>query len=149
MLCLADHQIYKLVNLKQSVVLPLIPVPQVPVVSSSLMGSATHPCPLITVVKKDEFLVVSGNAESQIGIFVNANGDAIRGTLQWSSYPKALCVEFPYVAALLRNHTIEIHNILDQTLLQTMPLDPSIEAKGISFGHGIKVWMDVLAKKIK
>lgn len=152
MLCLADSQIYKLINLKQSSVTLLIPTPQVPVTSPNmLIGSGTQlvPRPLVAVVKKDEFLVVSGNADSQIGIFVNANGDAIRGTLQWSSYPKALCVEFPYVTALLRNNTIEIHNILDQTLLQTIPLDPSMEAKGMSFGHGIKVWMDVLAKKLK
>ncbi|GAA5809917.1 hypothetical protein MFLAVUS_003332 [Mucor flavus] len=149
-LCLADHQIYKLINLQQSSVTNLIPTPQVAVSSPTLLlGSGTQPYPLVAVVKQDEFLVVSGNSDSQIGIFVNANGDAIRGTLQWSSYPKALCVEFPYVAALLRNNSIEIHNILDQTLLQTIPLDPAMEAKGMTFGHGIKVWMDVLAKKLK
>lgn len=157
MICLADNHQYKLINLQQSSVTLLIPTPQVPVTSPTLLGgSGTQlvPRPLIAVVKKDEFLVVSGNADSQIGIFVNANGDAIRGTLQWSSYPKALVVEFPYVAALLRNNSIEIHNILDQNLLQTIPLDSSLmggvgEAKGMTFGHGIKVWMDVLAKKLK
>jgi hypothetical protein len=152
MLCLADSQIYKLINLQQSSVTLLIPTPQIPVTSPTLLlGSGTQlvPRPLVAVVKKDEFLVVSGSADNQIGIFVNANGDAIRGTLQWSSYPKALCVEFPYVAALLRNNSIEIHNILDQKLLQTITLDPSMEAKGMTFGHGIKVWMDVLAKKLK
>lgn len=151
-LCLADSQIYKLINLQQSSVTLLIPTPQVAVTSPTLLGSGTQlvPRPLVTVVRKDEFLVVSGSAENQtIGIFVNANGDAIRGTLQWSSYPKSLCVEFPYVAALLRNQSIEIHNILDQQLLQTIPLDPAMEAKDMTFGHGIKVWMDVLAKKLK
>lgn len=151
-LCLADAQNYKLINLQQSSVTLLIPTPQVPVTSPTLLGSGIQlvPRPLVAVVRKDEFLVVSGSSDNQtIGIFVNSNGDAIRGTLQWSSYPKALCVEFPYVAALLRNNTIEIHNILDQTLLQTIPLDPSIDAKGMAFGHGIKVWMDVIAKRLK
>jgi hypothetical protein len=151
-LCLADSQIYKLINLQQSSVTLLIPTPQVSITSPTLLGSGTQLVarPLVAVVRKDEFLVVSGSAENQtIGIFVNANGDAIRGTLQWSSYPKSLCVEFPYVAALLRNHSIEIHNILDQQLLQTIPLDPAMDAKGMTFGHGIKVWMDVLSKKLK
>lgn len=127
----------------------MIPTPQVPVTPTLLLGSGTQPRPLVAVVKQDEFLVVSGNSEGQIGLFVNGNGDAIRGTLQWSSYPKALCVEFPYVAALLRNNSIEIHNILDQSLLQTISLDPNIEAKGMSFGHGIKVWMGDLANKLQ
>lgn len=148
-LCLADNQIYKIINLQQSSVTNLIPIPQVASSPPSLLGSGTHPCPLVAVVKQDEFLMVSGTSDSQIGIFVNGNGDAIRGTLEWSSFPKALCVEFPYVAALLRNNSIEIHNILDQKLLQNIPLDPAMEAKGMTFGHGIKVWMDILAKKLR
>ncbi|RCH94337.1 hypothetical protein CU097_012873 [Rhizopus azygosporus] len=152
-LCLADHQNYKLINLQQSSVTMLIPTPQVPATTSTLLlGSQLIPKPLMAVVRKDEFLVVSGGsgAGSQtIGIFVNPNGDAIRGTLQWPSYPKSLCVEFPYVAALLSNHTIEIHNILDQNLLQRIPLDPVMEPRGMAFGHGIKVWMDALATSLK
>ncbi|KAI7897305.1 vacuolar sorting protein 39 domain 2-domain-containing protein [Mucor mucedo] len=148
-ICLADSQIYKLINLQQSFVTELIPTPQVSVTPTLLLGSGTQPRPLVAVVKQDEFLLVSGNEEGQIGLFINGNGDPIRGTLQWSSYPKALCVEFPYVAALLRNNSIEIHNILDQTLLQTIPLDPSIDAKGMALGHGIKVWMDELAHKLQ
>lgn len=140
---------YKLINLQQSFVTELIPTPQVPVTPTLLLGSGTQPRPLVAVVKQDEFLLVSGNEEGQIGLFINGNGDPIRGTLQWSSYPKALCVEFPYVAALLRNNSIEIHNILDQTLLQTIPLDPSIDAKGMALGHGIKVWMDEIAHKLQ
>ncbi|CEG63955.1 hypothetical protein RMATCC62417_01017 [Rhizopus microsporus] len=152
-LCLADHQNYKLINLQQSSVTMLIPTPQVPATTSTLLlGSQLIPKPLMAVVRKDEFLVVSGGSgagNQTIGIFVNPNGDAIRGTLQWPSYPKSLCVEFPYVAALLSNHTIEIHNILDQNLLQRIPLDPVMEPRGMAFGHGIKVWMDALATSLK
>jgi hypothetical protein len=150
-LCLADTMNYKLINLQQSSVTLLIPTPQVPINSPSLLGGTQLvPKPLVAVVKQDEFLVVSGSPDNQtIGIFVNSNGDAIRGTLQWSSYPKAICVEFPYVAALLLNQKIEIHNIMDQTLLQVMSLDMGVEANGMSFGHGIKVWMDVLAQKLR
>lgn len=139
--------------MQQSSVTMLIPTPQVPATTSTLLlGSQLIPKPLMAVVRKDEFLVVSGGSgagNQTIGIFVNPNGDAIRGTLQWPSYPKSLCVEFPYVAALLSNHTIEIHNILDQNLLQRIPLDPAMEPRGMAFGHGIKVWMDALATSLK
>ncbi|KAI9491305.1 hypothetical protein BDB00DRAFT_767359 [Zychaea mexicana] len=119
-----------------------------------MLGTApqTVPRPVLTVIKADEFLVVSGNVSANnhttIGIFADSHGSPIRGTLQWSSYPKALCVEFPYIAALLRNHTIEIHNILDQKLLQIIQLDPSFEPRGMSFGHGIKVWMEGMADRL-
>ncbi|KAI8384808.1 uncharacterized protein BYT42DRAFT_603782 [Radiomyces spectabilis] len=155
-LCLADTQQYKLVNLQVSIATPLIPTPQVPTspsTSSSLLGSGTHtiPRPIVAVVKEGEFLVVSGSVNNQttIGIFVDAFGDAIRGTIQWSSYPKAVTVEFPYMAALLRNQTIEIHNILDQQRLQVIHLNPAFEARGMSFSHGIKVYMDGLAKPLR
>ncbi|KAI8988123.1 hypothetical protein BDF20DRAFT_970210 [Mycotypha africana] len=153
MVCLADHQEYKLIHLKQATVTPLTPIPRVPA-TSTLSGGASNsslvPCPKVAVVKKDEFVIVNGSADNQaIGIFVNANGDAIRGTLQWSSYPQALCIEFPYTAALLSNQTIEVHNILDQTLVQTLPLDPDVQAKGMTFVHGITVWMNDIAEKLK
>ncbi|KAG1471819.1 hypothetical protein G6F56_001908 [Rhizopus delemar] len=153
MLCLADNQTYKLINLNQSSLTPLIRTPQIPTTSSTLLlGSQLIAKPLVAVVKKDEFLIVdggNGSGNQTIGLFVHANGDPIRGTLQWSNYPKSLCVEFPYVVALLSNNTVEIHNILDQKLLQKIPIDSSVEAKGLAFGHGIKVWMDALAKALK
>ncbi|KAI9323409.1 hypothetical protein BX666DRAFT_1847070, partial [Dichotomocladium elegans] len=87
-------------------------------------------------------------AHTTIGIFTDAHGSPIRGTLQWSSYPRALCVEFPYIAALLRNGSIEIHNIIDQKQLQTISFPQAFEARGMSFGHGIKVWMQGMAQRL-
>ncbi|KAI8139926.1 hypothetical protein BJV82DRAFT_625529 [Fennellomyces sp. T-0311] len=156
-LCLADFSNYKLINLQMPNPTPLIPTPQVPAFSSpptSMLGSGPQmvPRPVLAVIKADEFLVVSGNISANnhttIGIFADSMGSPIRGTLQWSSYPKALCVEFPYIAALLRNNTIEIHNILDQKLLQVMSMSTSFEPRGMSFGHGIRVWMEGMAARL-
>ena len=159
-LCLADIYNYKLINLQLPNPTPLIPTPQVAISSSSppmatsmlSTGPQMVPRPVLTVIKQDEFLVVSGNVSANnhttIGIFADSQGSPIRGTLQWSSYPKALCVEFPYIAALLRNNTIEIHNILDQKLLQIIQLNPSFEPRGMSFGHGIRVWMEGMAQRL-
>lgn len=68
--------------------------------------------------------------------------------MQWSSYPKSICVEYPYIAALLRNNTIEIHNIHNQQLLQSITLEPGMDPRGMSFGHGIRVQLDGLAKRL-
>lgn len=80
---------------------------------------------------------------------MNAYGEPVHGTMQWSSYPKAICVEYPYIAALLRNQTIEIHNVLDQQLLQIIQLNSSVQARGMAFGQGIKVWMEGLARRLR
>ncbi|KAJ8655866.1 hypothetical protein O0I10_008530 [Lichtheimia ornata] len=144
-LCLADYNHYKLINLLMPNPTPLIPTPQVTISSPTMLGagSQTVPKPVLTVIRPDEFLVVSGS------IFTDSHGSPIRGTLQWASYPKALCVEFPYIAALLRNGTIEIHNILDQRRLQVITFPQSFEARGMSFGHGIKVWMESMAERLR
>ncbi|RUS20562.1 hypothetical protein BC937DRAFT_94937 [Endogone sp. FLAS-F59071] len=148
-LCLADNQMYKLIDTQQSQTIQLIPVPQNTIPTGSLSGSA--PKPLVTVIGKGEFLVVSvsGNVNTSIGMFVSFTGDAIRGTLSWGSYPRSIGVEFPYVASLLRNNTIEIHNILDQQRLQTISFNPNFEPRGVSFGYGVRVWDAALAEKLK
>ncbi|SAM07114.1 hypothetical protein [Absidia glauca] len=143
-LCLADHTQYKLIHVDPINTIPLIPTPQEPVsppVASGMLSSSSQqlvPRPVAAVVKADEFLMVSANAY----------GNAIRGTMQWSSYPKSICVEYPYIAALLRNNTIEIHNINNQQLLQSITLEPGMEPRGMSFSHGIKVQLDGLAKRL-
>ncbi|KAI8342937.1 CNH domain-containing protein [Chlamydoabsidia padenii] len=151
-LCLADHNQYKLINVDPINTIPLIPTPQEPTSpSSGILSSHSQlvPRPVAAVIKSDEFLMVSGSASNQtIGIFLDARGNAIRGTMQWSSYPKSICVEYPYIAALLRNNTIEIHNINNQQLLQVIPLETGMEPRGMSFGHGIKVHLDGLAERL-
>ncbi|KAI8093371.1 uncharacterized protein BX664DRAFT_357822 [Halteromyces radiatus] len=153
-LCLADYQQYKLINIDPVNIIPLIPTPHEavsPSLSSGMLSTTPQmvPKPVAAVVKTDEFLVVSGSASNQtIGIFLDALGNAIRGTMQWSSYPKSICVEYPYTAALLKNNTIEIHNLNNQQLLQVIHIDPNMEARGMSFGHGIKVHLDELTKRL-
>ncbi|KAF9924955.1 transforming growth factor, beta receptor associated protein 1 [Mortierella alpina] len=103
--------------------------------------------PRIREETENEFLLASATSSGQtaIGIFCTGAGDPVRGTLQWSSYPRALGVEFPYVAALLRNNVVEIHNILDQKLIQTIRFDPSAELRTLVQGPGLAVWMSMLA----
>ncbi|CAI2171240.1 19809_t:CDS:10 [Funneliformis geosporum] len=82
-----------------------------------------------------------------IGQFVSSTGEAIRGILQWVGFPRAISVEFPYVVALLRNNTIEIHDITELKLVQRVPL--SSKSRTISTGPGIKVQVAGLIDKLK
>ncbi|RUP14376.1 hypothetical protein BC936DRAFT_139679 [Jimgerdemannia flammicorona] len=150
-LCLADNQLYKIIDPQKGHMTPLVPTPQGAIPTGSIGGSLSSPKPIVTVVTEGEFLVVggSGGNNNAIGMFVSFTGDPIRGTLEWSAYPRSIGVEFPYVAALLRNNTIEVHNVLDQRLLQTIPLNPSTEPRGVSFGHGIKIWVTAISEKLK
>ncbi|ORX54477.1 hypothetical protein DM01DRAFT_1321815 [Hesseltinella vesiculosa] len=151
--CLADVHEYKLISDEPVAIMPLIPTPREPASpaspSQSLLGNSLVPRPVAAVVKPGEFLLVSGSANDQtIGLFVDARGSAIHGTMQWSSYPKSICVEYPYIAALLRNHTIEIHSFTNLQLLQTIDLPDDFEPRGMFFSHGLKVYLDHLAKRL-
>lgn len=124
-------------------------IPVLPVVQSAPSGSNSLVLkPVCIPIAGDEFLLASATSSGQtaIGIFCTGSGDPVRGTLQWSSYPKALAVEYPYVAALLRGNVIEVHNILDQKLVQTIRFEPTLELRTLIQGPGMAVWMSTLAK---
>ncbi|KAJ3085395.1 transforming growth factor, beta receptor associated protein 1, partial [Quaeritorhiza haematococci] len=133
-ICAADYQTYKLVSTTTGETFPLFPYDR----------NAMRP--LIVVIQEGEFLLVTATPQQMgLGIFVSSRGDAIRGgcamlnngktlnvrkgTLQWPAVPKSVGFQFPYVVALLKNNTIEVHNIFDQQLVQSITLLPSQESK--------------------
>jgi hypothetical protein len=68
-----------------------------------------------------EFLILSWTGASTLGVFVSGAGDPVRGTLEWPAHPRAVIFDYPYVAALLPNRTIEIHSIETQAIVQVLP----------------------------
>ncbi|KAG0350422.1 transforming growth factor, beta receptor associated protein 1 [Podila minutissima] len=143
-ICVADANDFKLIDSRIGRMIPVLPVVQ----SASSGNSAQVIKPVCVAIAENEFLLASATSSGQtaIGIFCSGSGDPVRGTLQWSSYPRALGVEFPYVAALLKSGNIEIHNILDQKLIQTVRSDPSMDLKTLVQGPGLAVWMSALAR---
>ncbi|GJJ69717.1 vacuolar protein sorting-associated protein 3 [Entomortierella parvispora] len=141
--CVADANDFKLIDLRVGRMMPILPV-----VQSASTGSNTQVLkPACIAIGENEFLLATAASSGQtaMGIFCSGSGEPVRGTLQWSSYPRSLGIEFPYVAALLRNNIIEIHNILDQKLIQTVRFDPVLEIRNIAQGPGLAVWMSALA----
>jgi vacuolar protein sorting-associated protein 3 len=73
--------------------IPLFPIMQNANDSEDDPATATLP-PLMVSVGEDDFLVTTGTAimDPAIGLFVNLNGDPVRGTLMFSTYPRALSI---------------------------------------------------------
>ncbi|KAI9340831.1 CNH domain-containing protein [Obelidium mucronatum] len=107
----ADTETYKLISERSGAVTPLFPYDR------TLMK------PIICPIGKSEFLLAFTTAQMiGLGMFVNSNGDAVRGTLQWSAVPKSIVFQFPYIIALLKNNTLEVHNLFTQELISTMEI---------------------------
>ncbi|KAI0064251.1 hypothetical protein BV25DRAFT_1800809 [Artomyces pyxidatus] len=118
-LCVADREQYSVVNLELATMLPVLPISQVPA-----EPDAPRLRPVIVVVSEKEFLILSWNGASTMGLFITSDGDPTRGTLEWPSHPRSVCLDYPYVTALLPNNTIEVHNIESQAIAQVVPAPP-------------------------
>ena len=134
-LCIADREFYSLVSLNAATATQLLPISQVP----TEPGTRPHR-PMIQVVTEEEFLILSWTGANTMGVFINLNGDPVRGTLQWPSHPLSVCssslsphlfatdcvtaLEYPYVTALLPDQTIEVHSVESQEIVQTVPAPP-------------------------
>ncbi|KXN93199.1 Vacuolar protein sorting-associated protein 3, partial [Leucoagaricus sp. SymC.cos] len=114
-LCYADNEYYNMVDLEQASLYQLLPLRQ------SEEPTPWHVKPLICVIGENEFLILSWTGASALGVFITGEGDPVRGTLEWGSYPKAICLDYPYVTSLLPNETIEIHSVETQSMTQVIP----------------------------
>ncbi|CAG8566496.1 1122_t:CDS:10, partial [Diversispora eburnea] len=139
--CLADNQRYKLIDLKEKKLEDVMPYSENKSDRNSSLNEVFKP--IITVIGDSEFLLtLPADAEPDRGMW-----EPVRGTLQWQSFPRAIGVELPYVVALLRNNYIEVHNIMDQQVVQSVQL--SSKSRTISTGPGIKVQVAGLTEKLK
>jgi len=128
-LCLADQTNYNLVDLELASLFPILPLSQASEPTSFVVK------PSITVIGPNEFLILSWTGASTLGVFISTEGDPVRGTLQWPSHPKAICLDYPYITSLLPNDTIEIHSVETQAIVQVIgapPLPPATSPKAIS-----------------
>ncbi|KAF2857895.1 hypothetical protein K470DRAFT_278961 [Piedraia hortae CBS 480.64] len=93
--CLADGRLYSLIDLANQRKSELFPISSLD--SSSLPPNIVSPTPT-------EFLLTTGTQlnEPGVGMFVNTDGDVVRGSIEFSSYPEALVLdEGGFVLALV------------------------------------------------
>ena len=90
--CVANAEKYELMDLEKDGRIPLFPIVQGADLSDDVpLNEATLP-PFILSVGEEDFLVTTGTTikDPAIGLFVDLNGDPVRGTLMFSSYPRAM-----------------------------------------------------------
>lgn len=99
--CVANAEKYDLMDLERGERIPLFPIMQNAETSDDNVPS-TEPTlpPLMVGVGEEDFLVTTGSTieDPAIGMFVDLNGDPVRGTLMFSTYPRAMSMSFPYTA---------------------------------------------------
>ncbi|KAF6764087.1 hypothetical protein DFP72DRAFT_870684 [Ephemerocybe angulata] len=118
--CFADHENYNIIDLEEAQLFPILPISQAPPESTLKIK------PHITVISDNEFLILSWTGASTLGLFITGNGDPVRGTLQWSSYPLGISLDYPYITTLLPDGTIEVHSVESQSIIQVIgPPGPS------------------------
>ena len=84
-LCIADNVHYNIINLDEASLFPILPL-------SQAIDPTPFPIkPSITVIGDSEFLILSWTGASTIGVFITGEGDPVRGTLEWPSYPESVC----------------------------------------------------------
>ena len=90
--CVANAEKYDLMDLERGERIPLFPIMQNANVTEEEPSTEPALPPLMVSVGEDDFLVTTGTTlrDPAIGLFVDINGDPVRGTLMFSSYPRAI-----------------------------------------------------------
>lgn len=90
--CVANAEKYDLMDLEKGERIPLFPIMQNVEISEDTPSTEPTLPPLMVSVGEEDFLVTTGTRinDPAIGLFVDLNGDPVRGTLMFSSYPRAM-----------------------------------------------------------
>ncbi|OLY84542.1 Vacuolar protein sorting-associated protein 3 [Smittium mucronatum] len=116
---MADIKSYKILNLDdQERVVQLVSIPSFLI--HPLTGKKVRPPrPRVAVVGKNEFIILTISSEDSgsLGVIVGLDGEARRGTLQFSEYPRSILYDDPYILALFSDGRIEFHNTLTHEIV--------------------------------
>ncbi|KAH7098333.1 hypothetical protein BKA62DRAFT_713277 [Auriculariales sp. MPI-PUGE-AT-0066] len=112
MLVANAERVYCSIDLNSFAMTPLLPASQ---------DGETIVKPCMAVVGENEFLVCTWMGTGAVGLFFSGDGNPVRGTLQWQQYPDFICVDSPYVAALMPNRSIEVHSLETLAVVQVIP----------------------------
>ncbi|EIW70778.1 hypothetical protein TREMEDRAFT_68217 [Tremella mesenterica DSM 1558] len=133
----ADQSTYSIIDLSDASLTEVLPVSQLDPTTLDF-----DPNPNIVVIPgENEFLVTSFTGVSTMGVFLNGQGDPVRGTMEWPDHPLSLAIEANFIIALLKNGTIRVHRLDDlDKPIQIVTLDLSMNATALSYSpYGVEV----------
>ncbi|KAG9013429.1 hypothetical protein FRB90_006050 [Tulasnella sp. 427] len=129
-LCVADPKSYWIVNIDAGEALELMEWSQ----DQSL--PPRHVKPLIAISDPSEFMLAIWTGNGALGFFMTGNGDPTRGTLDYPQHPLSICIDYPYVAALLPNGTVEIHSIVTLSIVAVLSCPTTLQPCLLSSSNG-------------
>ncbi|WVF71576.1 hypothetical protein IAT40_006384 [Kwoniella sp. CBS 6097] len=129
--------LYSLIDLSDASLTEVLPVTQI---DQAVAEFEVNPN-VVVIPGENEFLVTSYTGSSTMGVFLNGQGDPVRGTMEWASHPLRIAVESGFIIALLRDHTIIVHSLEDlDKPAQTVELPASLGAFELTYSpYGISV----------
>ncbi|RSH83741.1 hypothetical protein EHS25_005356 [Saitozyma podzolica] len=128
---------YSVIDLSDASLTEVLPVSQI---DASVLDFEPNPN-VVVIPGENEFLVTSYTGASTMGVFLNGQGDPVRGTMEWTDHPLSIAVESGFIIALLRNNTVVIHSLSDlEKPVQTVDLDPLFSEFTLSYSpYGVSV----------
>jgi len=118
------------------------------------LRSRTTLLPHIASPSSSEFLLTTGTSfqDPGVGIFVNLDGDVVRGTLEFSRYPESLCIDSPEIGS---SNGADITTEQDQFVIALVTGDQSkqleiqmLDQDTETFNSG-KFWLPIAIDKTK
>lgn len=134
-LCISTTSEYNIVNLEEATLSSIgLPISQTSEAPSASSRPSIVAVPHLNKASTCDFLITSHSRDLTLGAFVSQEGEPTAKLLEWPSHPRALALDYPYLHALLRNDTIEIHNLESLKKEQTIQLPATIEPRILSTG---------------
>lgn len=140
------------VDLSDASLTEVLPVSQVPPLEGEGgEGQEAVNANIVVIPDEKEFLVTSYTGTSTMGVFLNGQGDPVRGTITWTSHPLSITVESNWIIALLSDQTISIHSLSDlDGPAQVISLPPGTNATSLSYSpYGVRVSDVFSGEKLK
>ncbi|KAK0531510.1 hypothetical protein OC835_003641 [Tilletia horrida] len=139
-LCIATTSAYSLVHLSDATILPLgLPISQTTdspsaSVRPSILSIVAPPSSQRAAARGNsdddcEFLITSHSENMTLGVFVRSNGEPAPKLIEWPSHPRALVLHGTHVFSLLRNDTVEVHDLSSMDKVGTLVLPPALEPR--------------------
>ncbi|WRT66239.1 uncharacterized protein IL334_003192 [Kwoniella shivajii] len=133
----SSQNLYSIIDLSDASLTEVLPVSQIDPAVSEFEANPN----IVVIPGENEFLVTSYTGSTTMGVFLNNQGDPVRGTMEWSSHPLSIAIESGYIIALLRDQSVVIHSLNDlEKPIQTIKLESTLDAFGITYSpYGVSV----------
>lgn len=120
---MATPSVYSLVNLDTGEQTPLaLPISQSEATSSARIRPSIVP---VTFEEEGEnvstFLLTSHSHAGTLGVFLRTDGEPTAKLLEWPAHPRSIVLAWPWIYSLLRDDTVEIHDV--RTMQRAAKLD--------------------------